>query len=640
MAMCPDARTDDKSAFLQCKGICGPSPLSLRMKIVPDTSVIVDGRITELLEEPGFQDAEIVVPEAVVAELESQAQKSRETGVTGLEELASLGELARKHRLKLSFAGRRPTLDEVRLASGGEIDAMIRDLARQEKAVLITSDWVQAKVAEAKGIEVEYLEPIREEKKGALPLLQYFKDDVMSVHLRTGAKPRVKRGKPGRMFIEEVDSRASSERELKSLAKGLVEAARSNPQGFIEMDEGGATVIQLENVRIAIASPPFSDGFEITAVRPVVKVDLEKYRHAEELRSRLNQKHRGILISGAPGTGKSTLAQAMAEYLESVGWIIKTMEKPRDLQVSERITQYTALEGDMARTADYLLLVRPDYTIYDELRKTADFLVFSDMRLAGVGMVGVVHATRGIDAVQRFIGRVDLGMIPQIVDTVIFVDEGEIKKMYDVRFNVKVPSGMKEQDLARPVIEVVDFDSKRAEYEIYTFGEEVVVMPVKESAASNPLWQYAEGGLRRLLSQHMRAEFDVTVDGQNHIVLHVRERDIPRVVGREGSNVMALEKELGLGIEVRPLEERRGRRERRRKHEGVNIEEDRKAVYLKAEKALSGKSVEIVIDDEVLFSGTVGWDGRIKLSRGGEVARRILDARFRGKPIELREVRS
>ena len=78
----------------------------------------------------------------------------------------------------------------------------------------------------------------------------------------------------------------------------------------------------------------------------------------------------------------------------------------------------------MEKTADVLLLVRPDYTIYDEVRKTRDFEIFADMRLAGVGMIGVVHANRAIDAVQRLIGRVELGVIPQVVDTVIFIDKG------------------------------------------------------------------------------------------------------------------------------------------------------------------------------------------------------------------------
>ncbi len=166
-------------------------------------------------------------------------------------------------------------------------------------------------------------------------------------------------------------------------------------------------IVQFRDYRIAIGRPPFSDGIEITAVRPIAQTDLEEYDHADELKERLLERQRGVLISGSP-CGKSTLAQAVARYLNGHEYAVKTMEKPRDLQVGPEITQYTELGGDMAKTADALLMVRPDYTIYDEVRKTDDFEVFADMRLAGVGMIGVVHATRPIDALQRLIGRVEL----------------------------------------------------------------------------------------------------------------------------------------------------------------------------------------------------------------------------------------
>jgi hypothetical protein len=47
---------------------------------------------------------------------------------------------------------------------------------------------------------------------------------------------------------------------------------------------------------------------------------------------------------------------------------------------------------------------------------------------------------------------------------------------------VKVPTGMTEADLARPLVEVRDFESGAVEYEIYTFGEENVVVPVSKLA--------------------------------------------------------------------------------------------------------------------------------------------------------------
>ena len=188
---------------------------------------------------------------------------------------------------------------------------------------------------------------------------------------------------------------------------------------------------------------------------------------------------RGILISGSPGAGKSTFAQAIAKfYDEDLNKVVKTMESPRDLQVGDTITQYAPLEGDMENTADILLLVRPDFTIYDELRKNHDFKIFADMRLAGVGMIGVVHATRPIDAIQRIASRVDLGTIPSIVDTTIYIEDGEISAIYENKLTVKVPSGMEERDLARPVIEVRDFESGTLVNEIYTYGEQTIVMDI------------------------------------------------------------------------------------------------------------------------------------------------------------------
>ena len=46
--------------------------------------------------------------------------------------------------------------------------------------------------------------------------------------------------------------------------------------------------------------------------------------------------------------------------------------------------------------------MRPDYTIFDEIRRYRDFQVFSDMKLAGVGMIGVIHASKPLDAVEIY----------------------------------------------------------------------------------------------------------------------------------------------------------------------------------------------------------------------------------------------
>jgi len=444
--------------------------------IVPDTSIIIERWLSRKIKDGKLNDVKIVIPNAVVAEIEYQANTGKAIGFAGLEELKALRELAEQKKIELEFFGDRPSPGQIKYASKGEIDALIRKQAKELGAKLITSDYIQASLAKAEGIETEYIKI----KKKRIKIEDFFSENTMSVHLKEGVPPLAKRGSPGHWELVKIREEPMTLEELQSIVMDIIERTRSEKDSFIEIDEPGATVIQMRDYRIAIARPPFSDGMEITAVRPLVKMTINDYNVSDKLLKRLRERAEGILIAGPPGAGKSTFASALAEFYSSMNKIVKTIEKPRDLQVGPDITQYTALKGSLEKTADVLLLVRPDYCIFDELRKTRDFKIFADLRFAGVGMIGVVHATQAIDAIQRFIGRVDLGLISRVVDTVIFIKGGEIEKVYSLNLTVKVPTGMTERDLARPVIEVRDFERGELEYEIYVFGEQVVVAPVKE----------------------------------------------------------------------------------------------------------------------------------------------------------------
>ncbi len=607
------------------------------MKIVPDTSVIIDGRVTSKVEEGELQGAEIIIPEAVVSELEAQANKGQETGMSGLEEVQSLREFHEQDKITLIIKGERPTFDQVQLASGGEIDAMVRELASAEEAVLMTSDIVQAEIGRAKGLEVEYLKPESEYIGHVKWIREYFEDDVMSVHLRVKTKPKVKRGTPGNLRMEVADDRVLDETELRHVSHEVIERAKRSPEGFIELDKSGATVVQLEDMRIVISRPPFSDGFEITAVRPVAKVSLDDYRLSEELKERISEKQRGVLLSGSPGAGKSTLAQAVAEYLLKKDFVVKTMEKPRDLQVSDEITQYTDLDGKLENTADVLLLVRPDYTVFDEVRKTPDFRVFADMRLAGVGMVGVTHANRAIDALQRLIGRVELGMVPQVVDTIIYVEAAEIAKVYDITFTVKVPAGMTEEDLARPVIQVKDFETGEAEYEVYTYGEQVVVMPVKGASAEGgekSLWRLAASQIEYEISQYVSGTVECEMTSDDRATVYIPDHQIPALLGRDGERIDLIEDDLGIHIDVRPLKDRKEVSKEYSK-KSVMVYEESDKMILDIGNRYSKEGVDIYADGEYLTTATVGGDGTINIRKNTQAGQKIYDAMKKNKDIEI-----
>ncbi len=588
-------------------------------KIVPDTSVLIDRHLTELIERNELKEVMLIIPTVVLDELQAQASVGREIGFKGLAELKKLRELAANGHVTVQLSGRRPSLEEIQLAKKGRLDALIRDVARENNALLLTADFVQALVAEAEGLQVRYVPP--KNLVNASHIEDFFTPDTMSVHLKEKVQPMAKRGRPGAWNLVRIREEPCTADELEAISRDILQRIREMPDAFVEIWRKGAQVIQMGQYRIAVAKPPFSDGYEITVVRPITKVNLDEYKLSEKLKQRLRERAEGILICGPPGAGKSTFATALAEFHRvEKNAIVKTMESPRDLQVSDEITQYGALEGDFKKTAEILLLVRPDYVIYDELRKTGDFHVFADMRLAGVGMIGVVHATDAINAVQRFIGRVELGMIPHLIDTIIFIKDGEIRKVYTLELTVKVPQGMSEADLARPVIEVRDFETETPEYEIYTYGEENVVIPIKDTEDRNPIHILAEKSILEQV-QKFDPEARVQVVSDSSAIVRVRKDTIPIIIGKEGRTVSALEKRLGLHIDVQPLGGVEGGTEI-----PFQVSESSTTIVFDFEREYAYSPVELYIEGDFVLSAMVDKKGRLKIGKKSHIGKSFSNA--------------
>jgi len=378
---------------------------------------------------------------------------------------------------------------------------------------------------------------------------------------------------------------------------------------------------------------------EITIVRPVANIDLNEYHLSEKLLERIRTNAEGILISGSPGAGKSTFVQAIAKYYSTkLNKIVKTMESPRDLQLPDEITQYAPLEGSMENTADVLLLVRPDYTIYDELRKNTDFNIFADMRLAGVGMIGVVHATRPIDAIQRIASRVELGVIPSIVDTSIYIEDGEVRSVYETKMTVKVPTGMKEADLARPVIEVRDFETGELKNEIYTYGEQTIVMGIdlvngsgEEANYKSSVDRIAEREILRKVKKLVpkKAKVDVEVISPERANIYIPEEFVPKIIGKNGKRIAEVEEQIGISLGVEVIESK----PIRNAPFEVDILHTKKQLILQLGRDNGRKNFDIKIGGEYLLTATTSKKGEIKIKRGIELSDFIIEALEMGLEI-------
>jgi ATPase len=255
-------------------------------------------------------------------------------------------------------------------------------------------------------------------------------------------------------------------------------------------------------------------------------------------------------------------------------------------------------------------------------------------------------------------------MIPQVVDTVVYIEAGEVHTVYDVTTEVKVPHGLIEEDLTRPVIVVRDFETGQPAYEIYTFNRQVVTVPLdgaeNDAASEAGVERIAKQEIEREIRQVARGHVEVELQGHNRAVVFVEEDDISYVIGKGGGRISDIENRLGIDIDVRTLDERPeppagggsggaaggggaagasgagsgGGSASTGAGEIVTPEVTSRHVRIPLE-GYGGETVEVRADDEYLFTATVSRSGEVQVSRGSAIAEELESAIDRGRTITV-----
>jgi ATPase len=129
--------------------------------------------------------------------------------------------------------------------------------------------------------------------------------------------------------------------------------------------------------------------------------------------------------------------------------------------------------------------------------------------------------------------------------------DGEVRKIYALSMVVKVPAGMREEDLARPVILVKDFLTDEVEYEIYVFGEETFVVPIKrveERAPSRRVYSMVISALKRYVPpSEIKLE-----ERDGLIVIRVPEEYLGVVLSRGVTKLEKLRRKLSMDFRIEP----------------------------------------------------------------------------------------
>jgi len=598
-------------------------------KITLDTSVVIDEYISKSLLNNSISFNEVIIPIPVIDELQAQANKGLEKGLIGLKELQKIRELSEKYNYKVTILGEKPTLEQIRLAKHGYIDYLIIKIARDTGSTLLTSDRILYETAKVYNVDCLLIE-----KEGVStenpPFLDLFTDDTISVHIIENTKVKRKRGKPGEWYLEEVD-KIYGNKDIEDLIDKIIYIARNRRDSFIEQERKNSLIIQLGIFRIVIVKPPLSDAYEITIVKPSKILRIEDYNLNEKIIERLKEKSEGIIIVGKPGSGKTTFAQALAEYYLSMKRIVKTVESPRDLILSPDIVQYSKNYSTDEEIHNILLLSRPDYVIFDEMRDTRDFKLYIDLRLAGIGMIGVAHAERPIDIVHRLLSRTELGLIPQIIDTIIYINKGQIEKVYYLNLTVKIPHGLKEEDLARPVVEVRDFLTNDLEYEIYTFGEEIMVVPIKKYRLKSGIQRFLEDLLNIEYKRKYNNIYLEVMD--DRIIFYIPKELKRKFIRNEKRYLMSIMDKYNLRIEIKNAEKLN-----EIINEIINFDYEISKDYLTImfNNLFRKREVELYINGKLIGKFKINKKGKIVLDLNSEIGQEILEAINNKSKIEFK----
>ena len=199
---------------------------------------------------------------------------------------------------------------------------------------------------------------------------------------------------------------------------------------------------------------------------------------------------------------------------------------------------------------------------------------------------------------------------------------------------------MIEADLSRPVIEIKDFETEELFYEIYTYGEQTIVMDINkayndkdvEEEEKSPVSKIVERAIRKEVNRvSPNAIMEVSLISDKRALLEVDPDHTGAVIGKNGRTIAQIEERAGISIDVEELELKDIDSKI-----PINVNVSGNYLSLNFKKEDIGDSFDIIVEDEYLFTATVGKKANIRLKKDIEMAEIIINAMKKDEPIYAR----
>jgi len=159
------------------------------------------------------------------------------------------------------------------------------------------------------------------------------------------------------------------------------------------------------------------------------------------------------------------------------------------------------------------------------------------------------------------------------------------------------------------------------EYEIYTFGEENVIVPVSKKAKKIGIEKLAEEKIKDTF-RRFDPNAEVEILSENSIKVKVDKQNISSIIGRGGSTIKDLEKILQVHIDVIEKDSY----ELTNSNSGLpfDFSESRTFMTLTVEKQHAGFHANIYVNDNYLTSSRIGRNGQIKIPKRSSISKRLM----------------